>query len=95
MAQPTPPPTTQTFFLPSVSVALPRGPTKSCRQSPSFRWLSFSVVAPTVWTMMVTVPFSGSKSLIVIGIRSPFSSTRRMMNWPGWAFLATRGASIS
>jgi hypothetical protein len=24
MAQPTPPPTTQTFFLPSVSVALPR-----------------------------------------------------------------------
>ena len=39
MAQPTPPPTTQTFFLPSVSVALPRGPTKSCRQSPSFRWL--------------------------------------------------------
>ena len=59
MAQPTPPPTTQTFFLPSVSVALPRGPTKSWRLSPSFMRLSFSVVAPTVWTMMVTVPFSG------------------------------------
>ena len=58
MAQPTPPPTTQTFFLPSVSVGLPRGPTKSCRYSPCCLWLSFSVVAPTVWTMMVTVPFS-------------------------------------
>ena len=30
-----------------------------------------------------------------MGIRSPFSSTRRMMNWPGCAFLATIGASIS
>ena len=29
MAQPTPPPTTQTFFLPSTGVGLPRGPTKS------------------------------------------------------------------
>ena len=40
--------TTATFFLPSVSVGLPRGPTKSARQSPSFMWLSFTVVAPTV-----------------------------------------------
>ena len=48
MAQPTPPPTTQTFFLPSVSVGLPSGPTKSCRHSPCCLWLSFSVVAPTV-----------------------------------------------
>ena len=60
MAQPTPPPTTATFFRPSVSVALPSGPTKSCRQSPTFMWFSFSVVAPTIWKMIVTVPFSRS-----------------------------------
>ena len=35
-------------YQPSVSVGLPRGPTKSARQSPSFMWLSFTVVAPTV-----------------------------------------------
>ena len=47
MAVPTPPPTTATRFRPSVSVARPRGPTKSWRKSPSELWLSFSVVAPT------------------------------------------------
>ena len=63
--------------------------------SPSALCLSFSVVAPIVCTMMVTVPFSRSKSWMVMGMRSPFSSTRRMMNWPGSAFFATIGASIS
>ena len=42
------------------SVALPRGPTKSCRQSPSLRAFSLTVVAPTTWKMMVMVPFSRS-----------------------------------
>ena len=38
------------------------------------------VVAPTSWKMMVTEPFSRSKSAIVSGIRSPSALTRRMMN---------------
>ena len=60
IAQPTPPPTMATFFMPSVSVARPRGPTKSERQSPSFICANFSVVAPTFWKMTVTVPASRS-----------------------------------
>lgn len=60
MAQPTPPPTTQTFFRPSVSVARPRGPTKSWTQSPTFSRFSSMVVPPTIWKMISTVPFSRS-----------------------------------
>ena len=94
MAQPTPPPMTATRCKPSVSVGFPRGPTKSGMLSPCCLWFSFSVVAPTIWKMMSTVPASRSYPATVRGIRSPLSSTRRMMNWPGWTFLATRGASM-
>ena len=95
MAHPTPPPTTATFFRPSVSVGRPSGPTKSSIISPSRFPASFMVVFPTVWKMMVTLPRSGSVSATVRGIRSPNSSTRRMINWPACAFLATGGDSIS
>ena len=44
---------------------------------------------------ILTVPASRSTPATVSGILSPSSSTRRIMNWPGFAFLATRGASIS
>ena len=47
------------------------------------------------WNTMVTVPFSRSKSQIVSGIRSPFSSIFTMTNSPGWQDLATLGASTS
>ena len=53
------------------------------------------MVSPTFWKMMVTVPFSGSVSAMVRGIRSPYSSTRRMMNCPAFAFRAISGASTS
>ena len=44
---------------------------------------------------MVTVPLTGSVSAMVRGIRSPYSSTRRMMNCPAFAFRAISGASTS
>ena len=94
MAQPTPPPTTQTFFRPSISVALPSGPTKSCRLSPSFRVFSCMVPAPTIWKMMSTVPAAGSVPAMVSGMRSESSLARRMINWPALAFLAISGASM-
>ena len=53
------------------------------------------VEKPTFWKMMETVPFSRSYPAMVRGTRSPCSSTRKMMNWPALAFLATKGASIS
>ena len=45
--------------------------------------------------MIVTEPFSRSYPAIVSGMRSPSASARRMMNWPGFAFFAMSGASIS
>ena len=56
MAQPTPPPMTATRLSPSVSVGLPKGPTKSGRNSPCRLWFNFSVVAPTIWKIISTVP---------------------------------------
>ena len=53
------------------------------------------VPAPTIWKMMVTVPASRSKSATVRGMRSESSFARTMMNWPGCAFFATSGASIT
>src|ERR1035441_8667591 len=44
---------------------------------------------------MVTVPASGLASAMVSGMRSPASSSRTMTNWPGFCFLAMRGALIS
>ncbi len=44
---------------------------------------------------MSTVPFCRSYPATVSGMRSPFSSTRKIINWPGNAFFATAGARIS
>ncbi len=95
IAQPTPPPTTQTFFNPSMGVGLPRGPTKSGIISPSLSMPSCFVVAPTSWKMMRTLPRSLSQPEMVSGMRSPSLSARRMMNCPGCALAAIRGASTS
>jgi len=43
--------------------------------------------------MIVSVPFTGSESTMVSGMRSPFSSIMRMTNWPALRFLAISGAS--
>jgi len=48
------------------------------------------VVLPIDWATMVIVPATGSEALIVNGMRSPFSCSRRMMNCPG--FLLVRDA---
>ena len=56
MAQPTPPPTTATFFSPSSLLGVPSGPTKSTRLSPAFRAFNSIVAPPTIWKMIVTVP---------------------------------------
>ena len=68
IAQPTPPPTTATFLRPSVSVAFPRGPTKSWTYSPTLSELRISVPAPTIWKIIVTVPF-------LIPFTTPFEFT--------------------
>ena len=61
MAQPTPPPITATFFSPSTYWEGAQWAYKvHAGLSPSSKWLSFSVVAPTIWKIMVTVPFSRS-----------------------------------
>ena len=44
------------------------------------------VVLPTSWTTIVIVPASRSKSVMVIGMRSPCASTRSMTNCPGCAW---------
>ena len=92
MAQPTPPPTTQTFFSPSISVALPRGPTKSCTASPSLRELSCMVPAPTTWKMINGAGFAvkpGDGQGDALGV---LLCARTMINWPAFAFLAMSGA---
>ena len=60
MAQPTPPPITHTRSTPSISVGLPKGPTKSAIYSPSPFVASSIVDAPTAWNMMRTVPAARS-----------------------------------
>ena len=100
-ATPMPPPTQTTWpggspFAPRMDVGLPSGPSTAERASPTFSLESFSVVAPTVWKMSVIVPLSGLASAMVRGMRSPsWSSTMRMMNWPGLRSWAMRGASTS
>ena len=44
---------------------------------------------------MVMVPRTRSLPAMVSGMRSPASSMRRMMNWPGRALRATAGACTS
>ena len=96
------PPPTQTTrpgfspFSPRIEVGRPRGPRTAATESPGSRRESFIVVAPTVWKIMVIVPFAASASAMVSGILSPMSaSTMRMMNWPALRSLATSGASMS
>ena len=92
MAVPRPPPMTHARFEPSSSVGLPSGPTKSSSASPALSVASRIVVAPTAWNTMVTVPACGSAALMVSGMRSPCSSMRSMMNWPGLILRAISGA---
>ena len=92
MAVPRPPPMTHARRAPSSSVGLPSGPAKSSSASPAFSCARRIVVAPTAWNTMVTVPASGSHSFIVSGMRSPRSSMRSMMNWPGLILRAISGA---
>ena len=95
IAQPTPPPTTATFFKPSTSVGVPSGPTKSGTESPASFSSKAIVEPPTIWNMIVTAPVFSSHPAIVSGIRSPRSSARIIINCPAKAFLAMSGASIS
>ena len=48
-----------------------------------------------VWVTIVTVPLFVSKSLMVSGIRSPFSFALTIRNCPGLAAAATLGASTT
>src|ERR1035441_1115941 len=95
MAVPTLPLTTTVVPNFSISEGLPSGPTISRIESPASNMLSSMVVLPMAWTTMVTVPASGLASAMVSGMRSPASSSRMMTNWPGFCFLAMRGALIS
>ncbi len=78
-----------------MGVGFPSGPTTSSTVSPATLLQSSLVVLPMAWTMMVMLPFAGSLSAIVRGIRSPPSSTRTMMKFPARRFRATNGASIT
>ena len=61
MAQPTPPPTTQTRFLPSDVGGLAQGAYKVVDVVALLqRRPAALVVKPTFWKIMVTVPFSRS-----------------------------------
>ena len=77
------------------SDGLPSGPTTSAKDSPSSKATMSCVEAPMGWVTMVTVPFSTSKSLMVSGMRSPFSSALTIRNWPGLAAAASLGASTT
>ena len=54
------------------------------------------VEPPTIWKMMVT----GARLTVIVRhgqgdtLGTSFGA-RTMMNWPGWAFFATSGASIT
>ena len=93
MARPTPPP--MTAHLPgAISVGVPSGPVTSSRLSPSCSCESCVVVLPMTMKMNSTQPSSAFQSAKVKGTRSPVSLARTMRNWPAWACLAMRGASM-
>ena len=75
-----------------MSEAFPRGPATSAKQSPTSFPLIAIVDEPMDWVTMVTEPSLVSKSLIVSGMRSPFSSALTIRNCPGAADEARRGA---
>ena len=94
-ATPTPPPQANTVPTFSIWVALPNGPTKSVIYSPSSRLHNLVEETPIFWITSVIVPFTGSASEIVNGIRSPFSPTRTITKLPGFLDLAIKGASTT
>ena len=93
-AVPKPPPTRMTLCACSISVGLPRGPQRSRMWSPAFKPAISLVVFPTVITIRLIVPASGSMSASESGMRSPRSWSRTITNWPGNAFFAIKGAAI-
>ena len=61
MAQPTPPPMTADLFQPLGMRGHAERPDEVVQtDSPSSSVLSSAVVAPTIWKMIVTLPFSRS-----------------------------------
>jgi hypothetical protein len=71
----------------------PERPDEIEEVSPSRSVIISKVVLPTAWMTTVTVPRAASKSATVSGMRSPCSSMRAMMKWPGRAARATSGAA--
>ena len=51
----------------------PSGPARSWKQSPCSSALARFEVRPTSWITTVTVPDAGLESVIVTGMRSPWS----------------------
>jgi hypothetical protein len=94
-ATPMPPPTQTTVPTRSMWVALPSGPSRCGRSSPARHWASWRVDWPTAWKTRVMVPAAGSASAMVSGMRSSYSPSWTMTNWPGWRSRAISGASTS
>ena len=94
-ATPTPPPAHTTVPNFSICVACPSGPTTSVISSPTSSWHNFVDESPTSCTTRVMVPFFGSASAMVSGIRSPFSPTRTITKCPALRERAINGASTS
>ena len=95
-ATPTPPPAQSTVCSKrSILVARPKGPTTSRMLSPDSRAQSFCVLTPTACTTSVMVPRSVLASAMVRGIRSPFSSRRRITKFPARRERAINGAETT
>src|SRR5664280_2017431 len=89
---PKPPPISTAWPWLGSGAARPSGPAKSRNTSPTPSAPTSAVVRPTSWITIVIVPAARLKSVMLIGIRSPVSVTRRITNWPGAALRATSGA---
>ena len=77
-------------------LGMPIGPTTACRNVPTRQFCCISrVVLPTAWITRVIVPFAGSKSASVSGMRSPCSCSMTITNWPAFAAFAIIGWRIS
>ena len=66
-----PPPTATTRPKFSMWVGVPRGPTRTGRESPTLKPASSWVVLPTTWKIRVMEPSSTLASAMVRGTRSP------------------------
>ena len=94
-AAPTPPHAQTTVPKLRISVALPKGPTKSATVSPASSAHSLLEDTPIRCTTNVMVPCSRSASEMVSGIRSPFLSTRTITKCPAFLLRAISGASTT